>query len=67
MPRIRVSIEDAHALWKDEGATALDVVDTHAYGKTTDQIEGAIRIDPEEIRERFNELPTGKPVVAYCT
>lgn len=60
-------MEDGHALWKDEGATPLDVVDTHLYNKTEDQIEGAIRIDPEKLREDYTKLPEDKPVLAYCT
>ncbi len=65
MPRIRIAVEDAHAMWREEGATILDVVDTHMYRETTDQLRGAVRIDPEDVPARFHELPKGKPVLAY--
>jgi rhodanese-related sulfurtransferase len=62
---VRISLEDARRIQQDESATVLDVVDSHSYEDTPDQVEGAVRIAPEELKERFEELPKGKPVLAY--
>lgn len=65
MADIRVSAEEARRIQEEEDATLLDVVDTASYRETPDQIQGAVRIAPEEVKERFQELPEGKPVLAY--
>lgn len=65
MADIRVSAEEARRIQEEEDATLLDVVDTPSYRETPDQIQGAVRIAPEEVKERFQELPEGKPVLAY--
>lgn len=64
---VRISIEDASRLARDEGATILDVVDSVVYDKVPQRIEGAVRIAPEDIPQRYHELPKGKVVLAYCT
>lgn len=64
---IRVGVEDAHRLAQDEGATILDVVDSVVYDKVAQRIERALRIAPEEVPERYQDLPQGKVVLAYCT
>jgi rhodanese-related sulfurtransferase len=33
----------------------------------TRTIQGSVRIPPEEIEQRFSELPRDKTVIAYCT
>lgn len=63
--RVRISLEEGRRIREEEDATMLDVVDSHSYEETPDQVEGAVRIAPEELKERFEELPQGKPVVAY--
>jgi rhodanese-related sulfurtransferase len=67
MPRLRMTVDEAHQLWMEEDATVLDVVDTDAYERTPDQIKGAVRIEPIDIPRRFRELPRDRPVLAYCT
>lgn len=62
---VRISLEDARRVWEEEEATILDVVDSHSYEETPDQIEGAVRIAPEDFKARFKELPEEKPVLAY--
>jgi hypothetical protein len=52
----------------DEGqALILDVVASHVWPSMSRTIAGLIRIAPEEIGDRFGELPRGKAIIAYCT
>lgn len=48
-------------------ALILDVVASHVWPSMTRTIDGSIRIPPEEIETRFDELPRDKAVIAYCT
>jgi rhodanese-related sulfurtransferase len=66
-PAVRIDVHDAHELADREGATVLDVVDTVVYDKVPQAIEGAVRIDPEDVPERYNELPKKGAVLTYCT
>lgn len=52
----------------DKGAVViLDVRASGSYNKSKVKIKGAIRIAPEELGDRFAELPMGREVVTYCT
>jgi rhodanese-related sulfurtransferase len=48
-------------------AIVLDVVASHVWPAMARTIQGSIRIPPEEIEERFGELPRDKAIIAYCT
>lgn len=67
MGRIRVSVDDAKAHHDEHGATFLDVVDTVAYDRVDEQIEGAVRIAPEKVQDEFEKLPEERAVFTYCT
>ena len=43
----------------------LDVIDTDSYNQFSYQIEGAVRIKPENIRDEFTRLAKDRPVLAY--
>jgi rhodanese-related sulfurtransferase len=62
---VRISLRDARRMMEEETTTVLDVVDSPSYEETPDRIQGAVRIAPEELKERFQELPMGRPVLAY--
>ena len=38
-----------------------------SYAKSEVTMEGAVRIDPDELSERFEQIPAGSEVVTYCT
>jgi rhodanese-related sulfurtransferase len=64
---LRIDVQ--HALTKLEAgeAVALDVVQPGAWDRIDGVIKGAVRIPPEEIAQRFEELPRDLDIIAYCT
>ena len=48
--RIRIALDKAKELYDEENVTVLDVVDTEDYDDFDYQIEGAERINPEDIK-----------------
>jgi rhodanese-related sulfurtransferase len=48
-------------------AVTLDVVASHVWPAMSRTIDGAIRIPPEEVEKRLDELPRDKTIIAYCT
>jgi rhodanese-related sulfurtransferase len=63
----RIDVADAKAM-ADAGETIiLDVVASHVWPAMTRTIYGSMRIPPEQIQERFGELPRDKTIIAYCT
>ena len=64
---LRISVEEAKTRADAGNVTFLDVVDPGAYEKIDYQIAGAVRIDPREIKEEYNQLPVADVILAYCT
>jgi rhodanese-related sulfurtransferase len=64
---IRIDVDQARAKLEAGEAVALDVVQPGAWDGIDGVVKGAVRIPPEEIPERFKELPRELDVVAYCT
>ena len=48
-------------------AIILDVVESNAWAEMHRSIQGALRMDPEEIADRLDELPGDRKIIAYCT
>ena len=64
-PRIEAS--EAKAMADAGQAIILDVVASHVWPSMARTIQGSIRIPPEEIEERLDELPRDKTIIPYCT
>ena len=64
---LRISVEEAKTRADKERVVFLDVVDPGAYKKIGYQIEGAVRIDPREIKDEFDRLPIADEILTYCT
>jgi rhodanese-related sulfurtransferase len=64
---LRISPKDAMALVKSGEAVILDVVSSASYAVMHEAISGAIRIPPEELSNRLDELPRSRTIVTYCT
>jgi rhodanese-related sulfurtransferase len=64
---LRLSPAEAAAKIDAGEAIVLDVVSSSAWGSLGAAIPGAIRIPPEEIAQRWEELPREREIVAYCT
>ena len=69
MPAERLRIDSAEAKAKVDAGEAmiLDVVAPHVWPQMQKAVAGAVRIDPSEIGERYEELPREKEIIAYCT
>ncbi len=63
----RINVADAKAMTDAGEAVILDVIASHVWPSMTRIIPGSMRIPPEEVEERFAELPRHKAVIAYCT
>ncbi len=38
-----------------------------SYEESDVKMKGAVRIEPDELAERFEQIPAGSEVVTYCT
>ncbi len=63
----RIDVDRAKAMVDAGEAVILDTVASHVWPSMTRTIRGSIRIPPDEIRERYGELPRDKAIIAYCT
>jgi rhodanese-related sulfurtransferase len=64
---VRIDIEQAREKLESGEAVVLDVVQPGAWDRMDGVVKGAVRIPPEEIEQRFQELPRDLGIVAYCT
>ncbi len=63
----RIDVTQAKALLDAGEAVVVDSVASHIWPSMSRIIQGAIRIPPEEIKNREGELPRDKTVIVYCT
>ena len=63
----RIDAAQARAMVDSEDAVILDVIASHVWPAMARTIQGSIRISPEEITDRFGELPRDKTIITYCT
>lgn len=63
----RIEAADAKAMVDAGDAIVLDVVASHVWPAMARIIPDSIHISPEQIQERFGELPRNKTIIAYCT
>jgi rhodanese-related sulfurtransferase len=63
----RIDPAEAKALTDAGKAIILDVVASHVWPAMARTIQDSIRIPPEEIKDRFGELPRDKTIITYCT
>ena len=63
----RIEVAEAKSMVDAGEAVILDVVASHVWPSMTRIIPGSIRIPPEEVEERYRELPRDKTIIAYCT
>lgn len=62
---IRISVDEVKARYDEGEITVLDVVDPGTYEELSHQIKGAVRIDPRDISDEFEQLPKDRAVFAY--
>ena len=64
---LRMAVEEAREVYDRGGALVLDVVDAGAYPHVTHEIQGAERIDPDDIEAVYRRLPEARTILTYCT
>ena len=64
---MRIGSTDAKVRVDAGEAIILDVVSPMAWEQLDRAIQGAVRIAPDELGERWGELPRQRAIVAYCT
>jgi rhodanese-related sulfurtransferase len=67
-PRDRITIQQLKQKLDDKAdIVILDVRSSSDYRGSLVKIPGAVRIPPEQIEARLNELPKDKEIVTYCS
>lgn len=67
LPVARITpAELAQRIQSEEPIAVLDVRG-RSYRTSDRKVQGALRIDPRELAERYQALPHGATIVAYCT
>ena len=64
---LRITPEQGEAMVQAGQAIVLDVVSSSVYPLMHEAIAGAIRIAPEELADRLEELPRSATIITYCT
>jgi rhodanese-related sulfurtransferase len=64
---LRITPEKAKAMVESGQALFLDVISSSVYPLMHLAIAGAIRIAPEELADRVDELPKSTTIITYCT
>ena len=65
--QLRIDPTDAEGRVDAGDAIILDVVSPMAWEQLDRSVQGALRISPDELGERWQELPRERAIVAYCT
>jgi len=65
--QLRIDPTDAKRRVDAGEAIILDVVSPMAWEQLDRAIQGAVRISPDELGERWQELPRERAIIAYCT
>jgi len=62
--RVRIALEEAKQLYDQGNVTVLNVVDSESFAEITYKIKGAVRINPENIKDQYTQLPKDQRVLA---
>ena len=62
---LRISVDEAKALYDEQEVTVLDVVSPDTRDRLSQQIKGAVRVDPGDISGAINRVPEDHTVLAY--
>ena len=65
--QLRINPTDAKRRVDAGDAIILDVVSPMAWEQLDRSIQGAVRISPDALGERWQELPRERAIIAYCT
>jgi rhodanese-related sulfurtransferase len=62
---IRIPVKEAHERYDQGNVTVLDVLDPEDFEQLSYRIKDALRIDPREISDEYEQLPQNKTVLTY--
>jgi rhodanese-related sulfurtransferase len=65
--QLRIDPADAKRRVDAGEAIIFDVVSPMAWEQLDRSVQGAVRISPDELGERWQELPRERAIIAYCT
>ena len=65
--QVRIDPADAKARVDSGEAIIVDAVSPMAWEQLDRAIAGAVRIAPDELNERWRELPRERAIITYCT
>jgi rhodanese-related sulfurtransferase len=63
---LRLSPSEVHARVREGRAIVLDVVQPDGWADLDQVIAGALRIPPDDVERRIEELPVERDVITYC-
>ncbi len=52
---------------RGERPVIVDARSADAWSRATSQAAGSIRVPPDDVASKVDEIPKGRPIVAYCT
>jgi 3-mercaptopyruvate sulfurtransferase SseA len=61
----RITAEELHKLWEKNDVLVIDTRPEPAYKQ--EHIKGSISVPAGTLAQKYEELPRGKMIVAYCT
>ena len=64
---LRISAAEAKRQVDAGAAIMLDVVAPGVWEQLDVAVPGAVRIPPDQVADRFGELPRERTILAYCT
>ncbi len=64
---LRIGVAQARAKLESGEAVAVDVVQPGTWEQIEGAVQGAVRIPPAEIEQRYQELPLDLDIITYCT
>ena len=64
---LRIGPAEAKARVDAGKAIILDTVAPQKWELMPRSVAGSIRINPQELEQRYNELSRDKQIIAYCT
>ena len=61
----RITAEELHKLWEKDEVLIIDTRPESTYKQ--EHIKGSISVPVGSLASKFDQLPKGKMIVAYCT
>ena len=64
---LRIGVAEARQKLESGEVVAVDMVQPGAWDQIDGAVKGAVRIPPQELAQRFHELPRELGIITYCT